>query len=102
MTIIALSTFEENGEKDEFFEYGTVEVTLRNETRRVLAYRGEDGGVTAMGLTGRYQQGMKTWPATVTRCPLPVGRSKWVEYATFGRDDQSSRFKKEDCIFFAD
>jgi CTP-dependent riboflavin kinase len=84
-----------------YFEEGTVEVTIRNETRRVRALRAHsDGAITAYGTSGRYVSGAKAWPATITNRPGKDG-TRW-ESVSFGRDDRSGRFNKANLIFFAD
>jgi len=94
MSKMNLSTFaadRTDGER----EIGTVEVTLGGKTQRCPANRYADGTVVASGLVGRYQQGAKAWPATI------MNDGKRPEYVSFGRDDRSGRFRKENCIYFA-
>jgi len=75
---------------------GTVEVTLRNETRRVKARLNEKyGWMYAYEMTGRYQTGGKAWPAMVR------SYEDGSETVDFGRDDRNPKFNKMNAIFFA-
>ena len=79
---------------------GTVEVTIRKETRRVSARRGMDGLISAYGgISGRYKSGSKAWPAKISEWKAHSGEI--CESVFFGRDDRNSKFKKENCIYFA-
>jgi hypothetical protein len=78
---------------------GTVEVTLRNETRRLPASKTGDY-LTARGLGGRYQTGTKVWDAFITL--HTGGRLEGLETYDFGRDDRAPQFKKLNGIFFKD
>lgn len=101
-SIIAPATFEAAAEQPEhgFWIEGTVEVTLRGETRRVPAQlRGEK--ITARGLTGRYETGTKAWPATAEHVIDPRTGKAW-DRIDFGRDDRSGKFNKVNNVFFAD
>jgi hypothetical protein len=79
----------------------TVEVTLRGKTQRCPARTYEDSAnVYVSGLSGRYEQGAKVWPASITCFPAENGRPA-RQTAWFGRDDRSGRFHKENGLFFA-
>jgi hypothetical protein len=79
---------------------GTVEVTIRRETRRLPATLvPKHGWIIARGMTGRYHTATKAWPASVINRLQPDGSV--VEYANFGRDDNHPKFRKENCIHFA-
>lgn len=109
MTIVSPTTFlaTEAAEQHSFgtTQWGTVEVTLWNKTRRVRAsrtiyaetYRPGQSDVTAHDMLGRYQQGAKAWPASVAH-NCATGQ----ERANFGRDDRSGKFHKANCLFFKD
>ena len=77
----------------------TVEVTLRNETRRLNAKMFDDGMIIAKGLVGRYQSATKPWPASVMS---RMHQGTVVEQARFGRDDRNPKFRKENAIWFKD
>ena len=80
-------------------ERGTVEVTIRRETRRVEATRySKSGDITARGMTGRYQTGGKAWPATISLRHTERGS---YESVWFGRDDRCGKFRKENGVSFA-
>lgn len=103
-SIIAQDTFEvlpqESQPDHGFWIEGTVEVTLRNETRRVSAYKStRDESVTARGMTGRYLTGTKAWPAEVQQRVTPEGKV-W-DFVSFGRDDRSGKFQKTNALSFA-
>lgn len=101
-SIIKADTFQESDEKldHDYFVKGTVEVTLRNETKTVPAIKGtNDGSITAYGMTGRYVTGTKAWPANVTQRKTPEGKI-W-DSVTFGRDDRSGKFNKTNALSFA-
>jgi hypothetical protein len=74
-------------------ERGTVEVTLRGQTKIVPARRFKSGTLVARGMTGRYQSGGKAWPASIF---LRDNR----ESVHFGRDDNHPKFRKENNIWF--
>ena len=78
---------------------GTVEVTLRGETRRVLARHTGDK-IVASGLGGRYQTGTKVWGAFIIL--YLEGRLGGREIYDFGRDDRNPKFQKLNGIFFVD
>lgn len=101
-SIINETSFIASNEQPEhgFWVEGTVEVTLRGETRRVRAKRRNDE-ITAYGMTGRYQTGTKAWPAAATRVVDPRTGRPW-DRIRFGRDDRSGKFNKVNCVFFAD
>ena len=104
MTIINRDSFQplpdsEQPEHDYWVE-GTVDVTLRGETRTVKATENKWGEITAYGMTGRYQTGTKAWPASVKSREGMGGR--FVESADFGRDDRSAKFRKENYLSFDD
>jgi len=84
-------------------EDGTVEVTMRGQTKRVPASRwtGEnwDGQITAYGLVGKYRTGSKLWPAILRYNPGNDKTPAW-EWASFGRDDRDVKFKKLNNIWF--
>ena len=100
-SIINPETFEAAEVQEGYYLEGTVEVTLRGETRRVKALM-QKGGVqiTAYGMTGRYQTGTRAWPANVTRVIDPTTGRAW-DRIEFGRDERSGRCKKTSSIFFA-
>lgn len=80
-------------------ERGTVEVTIRRETRRVPATRyAKSGSIIASGMTGRYQTGSKAWPATIYLRNTEHGM---IQTVCFGRDDRCSKFRKENGLHFA-
>lgn len=83
-----------------YFVEGTVEVTLRGETRTVRATKSRNGEITACGLIGRYQAGTKVWPATVTQRIDPRTNKVW-DSVDFGRDDRAGRFQKTNTLWFA-
>lgn len=83
----------------EYFIEGTVEVTLHNETRRVRALTSSKGTITAFGMTGRYQTGMKAWPARVDHVIDPTNGQAWNRIS-FGRDERAGRCKKTSHLFF--
>ena len=78
---------------------GTVLVTLRGETRRVRAWISSDCLITAYGITGRYKTGGKAWPAEISQHEAHDGTV--YETVWFGRDDRNGKFKKADCLHFA-
>jgi hypothetical protein len=79
---------------------GTVEVTLRNETRTVRAIKSHRNGmITAYGMTGRYRTGTKAWPANVRQCIDPRTKKLW-DQVSFGRDDRAPKFQKTNALFF--
>ena len=81
---------------DENTDTGTVEVTLRGETKRVSASRDNTyGRIFAYDMIGRYQTGGKAWPASVNQ------NKEGVEHVNFGRDDRSAKFNKVNQIWFA-
>lgn len=77
------------------YETGSVEVTLQRQTKRIEARRYEDGSICVNALTGRYQQGGKAWPASLT------SYANKSDYVWFGRDDRSGRFNKANGLYFA-
>ncbi len=102
-SIINTATFTASAEQPDhdFWTEGTVEVTLRNETRTVRATKcNRDGSITARGMTGRYQTGSKAWPATVTQRLDPRTDKLW-DSVYFGRDDRASKFQKLNGLHFA-
>jgi hypothetical protein len=98
--IINISTFEYTGSSARGDE-GTVEVTLRHDTRRVPASRSLSNPeqITAYGMTGRYQTGSKAWNATVTSRRDPTTGKLW-DSIRFGRDDRASKFQKASALSF--
>ena len=103
-SIINAATFTASAEQpDEGYSWieGTVEVTLRNETRTVSAEKcNRYGRITAYGMTGRYQTGTKAWPATVMQMVDPRTGKLW-DFVSFGRDDRASKFQKLNGLHFA-
>lgn len=96
-TFIAAEQQPEHG----YWIEGTVEVTLRNETKTVRATKSNyDGMITAYGMTGRYQSGTKAWPAKVSQRIDPRTNKVW-ESADFGRDDRAPKFQKMNGLHFA-
>ena len=98
-SIINIESFQKTGES-EYWEDGTVEVTLRGTTKRVPAHR-SNGTITAYGMTGRYQTGTKAWPAQVRAVTDPRTGKLW-DQVHFGRDDRASKFQKMNGLSFAD
>lgn len=76
---------------------GTVELTIRGETKVVPATKIFDGTIIARGIVGRYNTSDKEWPATIQEKKTENGI---IEVVNFGRDDRHSKFKKQDCIYF--
>lgn len=101
-SIISPSTFiaDEVQPTHGFWIDGTVEVTLGGKTRRLPATKNGEA-ITAFGLTGRYQTGMKAWPASATRVIDPTTGKAW-DRVSFGNDDRSGRCKKTNMVFFKD
>ena len=102
MSIINAETFQAAADQPAhgFWTDGTVEVTLRGETRRVKAHKGQDGSITAFGMTGRYQTGTKAWPASARRVIDPTTGKAW-DQVSFGRDDRAAKFCKTSALHFA-
>lgn len=99
MTIIATETFQIEATDADGWERGSVEVTIRSETRRVPATRvAKLGWLIAYGVVGRYQTGTKSWPASIRQTMRADGTAS--EYVSFGRDDRASKFRKENSIWF--
>lgn len=102
-SIIDIATFAAAAEQPEhgYWVEGTVNVTLRGETRTVRAHKSDSTGeITAYGLTGRYQTGTKAWPASVTQRIDPRTGKPW-DSVHFGRDDRCGKFKKVNSLHFA-
>ena len=102
-SIINSATFIPSTEQPEhnYWIEGTVEVTLRNETRTVRAIKSNrDGSITAYGMTGRYQTGTKAWGASVTQKIDPRTNKPW-DHVSFGRDDRAAKFQKTNALHFA-
>lgn len=102
-SIINTATFTASAEQPahDFWIEGTVEVTLRNETRTVSATKSNgNGAIKARGMTGRYQTGTKAWPATVEQRVDPRTNKLW-DFVSFGRDDRSGKFQKLNGLHFA-
>lgn len=102
-SIINAETFTASAEQPshDYWIEGTVEVTLRGQTRRVRATKSKrDGEITAHGMTGRYQTGTKDWPASVTQRIDPRTGKAW-DSVHFGRDDRAAKFQKTSAINFA-
>ena len=75
---------------------GTVEVTIRNETRRVDArFIPDRGWMITNAITGRYQTGGKAWPGHI------LSQADGTEKVHFGRYDNNPKFKKENAIWFS-
>ena len=75
------------------YQFGTVEITLGRETRRVpcMVCNGlieTYGWMT--GITGRYLTGTKAWPCTISQQNV---NGKIVEVVNFGRDDRCGQRK---------
>ena len=98
-SIINIHSFETT-ESKEYFDLGTVEVTLRGTTKRVDAMRDREGPITAFGMTGRYQTGTKAWPASV-RATLDPTTGEYWDAIHFGRDDRVSKFQKMQGLSFS-
>jgi hypothetical protein len=77
---------------------GTVEVTLRGQTKRVEAKLFSEHDICAYGLVGRYQSATKLWPAHISS---RFREGEIIEQARFGRDDNHPKFRKENNIWFA-
>jgi hypothetical protein len=102
-SIINAATFTANAEQPDhgYWIEGTVEVTLRGQTRRVRATKSNrDEVITAHGMTGRYQTGTKAWPATATQRIDPRTGKAW-DSVNFGRDDRAAKFQKTSALHFA-
>lgn len=97
MTFINRQTYiAEAQDEDGTGTKGTVEVTIRGQTRRVRASESTKyGWLFAYGISGRYQTGGKVWPGSI--CQNKDGS----EYVNFGRDDRHPKFRKENAIFFS-
>lgn len=99
--IIDTESFIPQGEPETFShgvrQRGTVEITLRGETRRVEAYLWDDGQLIARGIVGKYQTGTKLWPAYVS---VYLNREGETERVRFGRYDNHPKFRKN-AIWFA-
>lgn len=81
-------------------EEGTVEVTLRGETRRVRAcFTAKYNWIHAYDIVGRYQTGGKSWPGSIQSAPARDSNG-FVEHVNFGRDDRNPKFRKENMIWF--
>lgn len=101
MGMIDTSSFQVNGAFKGSTIYGTVEVTLGNETRRVRAmmHRSDDSashlnGITAYGISGRYRTGMVAWPGSIEK------RDSWAnESVHFGFDSRSGKHHKATISF---
>ena len=102
MSIINSSTFVASADQPEhgYWVSGTVEVTLRNETRRVEANKKSTGEITAFGMTGRYVTGTKAWSASVTQHINSDSGQSW-DCVFFGRDDRTTKFRKANMLSFA-
>ncbi len=105
-TLINRDTFIITGESvtqtfDSGFSYtyipGTIEVTLRGQTKRVEAKRFGDDDICAYGLVGRYQSATKLWPAYISS---RLCDGKLIEAVKFGRNDNNPKFRKENNIWF--
>jgi hypothetical protein len=74
---------------------GTVEVTIRNETRRIAARSiAARGWIITNEITGRYQTGGKAWPGHI------LSSEDGTEKVHFGRYDNNPKFRKENAISF--
>lgn len=103
MTMIDPATFKLETPTDfagQTAELGTVEVTLRGQTKRVSAIRCTGGQIYARGLVGRYQSASKIWPAMLIFYPAKDSNAA-REVALFGRDDRDPKFRKENSLWFA-
>ena len=100
--IINRDSFELEGANvhDQDAEYGTVEVTLGRETRRLKANRrGVKITVHSQGqIFGRYRTGKKNWPAVLFSNMTPEG--KVLESCLYGNDDRSGRCQINNSVFF--
>ena len=102
--LINRSTFQVNGAYSERSVYGTVEVTIGRETKRVRAslYQSVESPhlnneITAYGITGRYRTGMKAWPGSVTQ-RVDEKKGEW-EFVHFGFDSRSGKHHKATISF---
>lgn len=102
MSYINRNSFEINGafEMHSFgmLIYGTVEVTLGRDTKRVraiLTRKGDqDGDITAYGIIGRYMTGTKAWPGSIS------SRPGWEnDFVHFGFDSRSGKHRKVSISF---
>jgi len=102
MTIINTTTFVPAAKQPDhgLWIEGTVNVTLRGETRRVKAHQLANGNVRAYGMTGRYQAGTKAWSASVEQRTDPRTGKVW-DLIEFGRDDRAAKFQKINGLHFA-
>lgn len=99
-TLINRSTFVSTARDADGDDIGTVEVTLRGKTRRVSArYVPKYDWLFAYDIVGRYQTGSKVWPGCIHQS---THNGKVVEDVRFGRYDNHPKFRKENCIWFAD
>jgi len=100
-SIINTATFTPAAEQPDhdYWIDGTVEVTLRGETRVVPAKK-RAGEISAYGMTGRYQTGTKAWPAEVVQKIDPRTNMPW-DCVRFGRDDRAAKFQKTSGLHFS-
>lgn len=93
---ISFFSMEEHATKLEAqgYQFGTVEITIGCETRRVPCMVC-DGLIETYGwmtgITGRYATGTKAWPCTILQRKTFDG--KIVEIVRFGRDDRCGQRK---------
>ena len=79
-------------------DVGTVEISFRGKTQTVKAYIyefNEEKIIYVLGFVGRYVSSTKDWPAIVAH---KIGRDTANFSVSFGRDDRSGRFNKQDAI----
>lgn len=94
MSMINKASFEVNGAFSDHAAYGTVEVTLAGETRRVKAVFWAGGDITAYGISGRYRTSTKAWPGSIT------ARAGWTnDHVRFGFDSRSGKHHKATISF---
>lgn len=101
MTMINRNSFEVNGAFHSttygLTIYGTVEVTLGTQRKRVPATMRRGSlidGITAYGITGRYRTGMKAWPGSIEL------RDGWQnDTVSFGFNSRSGKHRKTTISF---
>ena len=97
MTLINRTSFKPLSTDADGSQNGTVEVTLRGQTKTVEArHRPQYGWIFAYGIIGRYQTGGKVWPGSIR------SNTDGTENVRFGRYDNHPKFRKENAIWFAE
>lgn len=80
--------------------YGTADIEFKGERFTVVVTKHQFDGqlrdeVYAEGFHGRYRTGNKAWPASVS-----FTKDGELDRVRFGRDDNSSKFQKLNCIYY--